>query len=411
MLRGDRAAEEGPGLSDFARASGIYALQGQGHANLFQLFLERALTLVRTGGRIGLVLPSGFASDHGCASLRRHLLDHTAVDSFVSVENRDGLFPIHRALKFLLITASRGSHTPVLSCRFGVRSPDVLDELPDEGEDHQAVAIHRSLITQLSGEQSAVPELRTVEDVAIAGRIAFAFPALSAPAGWNLSFGRELNATDDRRHFVARSAGTSQKARKQRPAPYPIVEGKQIQPFRVDVESSRLGVPEHVASTLLDPERTYGHARLAYRDVASSTNRLTLIAAIIPARVITTHTLFCLKGSVERVLHQFLCGVFNSFVANYLVRMRVGLHVTVSIIERLPVPVLPFDDPHFRAIADLATRLALPAPAPQTGAALQARVARLYGLSPGDFRHVLATFPLVPAEEREAAEVAFTVQC
>jgi hypothetical protein len=35
-------------------------------------------------------------------------------------------------------------------------------------------------------------------------------------------------------------------------------------------------------------------ARLAYRDVASATNRLTLIAAVIPARAATTHTLFCL---------------------------------------------------------------------------------------------------------------------
>ena len=72
--------------------------------------------------------------------------------------------------------------------------------------------------------------------------------------------------------------------------------------------------------------------------MASASNRLTLIAAIVPAHVVTTHTLFCLKGNVNPDVQLFLCGILNSFVANYLVRMRVNTHVTVSIMERLPVP-------------------------------------------------------------------------
>ncbi len=86
MLRGDagdahtreRKADDGSRLTKFARGSGIYRLQGGGHANLYQMFVERTLSLVRRDGRLGLILPSGFASDHGCASLRRHVLDQTA---------------------------------------------------------------------------------------------------------------------------------------------------------------------------------------------------------------------------------------------------------------------------------------------------------------------------------------------
>ena len=408
MLRGDRATEDGAGLSEFARASGIYALQGHGHANLFQLFLERVLTLVRSGGRIGVLLPSGFASDHGCAALRRHLLDRTMVDTFVSVENRDGLFPIHRALKFLLITATPGPSTPVLACRFGVRSPEVLEELPDTGDDVHAVRIHRSLMTELSGEQSAVPELRTAQDVAIAAKIAFAVPPLNEPAGWNVTFGRELNASDDRRHFVEHGHPGGPPVR--RAGHYPVIEGKQIQPFRVDVGASRFSVPARVAATLLDPHRTFAHPRLAYRDVASSSNRLTLIAAIVPARTVTTHTLFCLKGNVEPALQQFLCAVFNSFVANYLVRLHVGMHVTVSIIERLRVPVLAFDAAEFREIAALASTLGRGRADGGASALLQARVARLYGLTRTEFHHVLGTFPLVPIDERDASAAAFERQ-
>ena len=38
---------------------------------------------------------------------------------------------------------------------------------------------------------------------------------------------------------------------------------------------------------------------LAYREVAAATNRLTLIAAILPADTITTHTVFCLKEPLD----------------------------------------------------------------------------------------------------------------
>jgi hypothetical protein len=407
MLRGSRAGHRG-GLTAFTRASGIYALQSDGHANLFQLFLERALALVRSGGRVGVVLPSGFASDHGCAPLRRHLLDRALVDTFVSLENHDGLFPIHRALKFLLITATPGGSTESLPCRFGVRSPDVLDQLPDIGEEPGAVSISRTLMVRLSGEQRAVPELRTSKDVSIATKIAFSIPALKAPAGWNVAFGRELNATDDRRHFVDPpnpGAGRNRSARH-----YPIVEGKQIQPFVVDVASARFWLPARTAQTLLDADRTYGHARLAYRDVASPTNRLTLIAAIVPACAITTHTLFCVKGSVAEPVQMFLCGVFNSFVANYLVRLRVGMHVTVAIIERLPVPVVAADAPAFGEIVALAARLSKRPADRHAAAALQARVARLYGLDRSEFRHVLGTFPLIPEEERDAAMAVFCAE-
>ena len=38
-----------------------------------------------------------------------------------------------------------------------------------------------------------------------------------------------------------------------------------------------------LTAELLPPERTFLRGRLAYRDVASASNRLTLIAAIVPA--------------------------------------------------------------------------------------------------------------------------------
>ena len=124
-----------------------------------------------------------------------------SIDTYVSIENRDGLFPIHRGLKFLLICAAAGLPTASMTCRFGVRSPDVLDQIPDTGPDPLAVTIERGLLERMGGPQLPIPELRTKEDIDVAATIAFGVPALGAPEGWAATFGRELNATDDRRHF------------------------------------------------------------------------------------------------------------------------------------------------------------------------------------------------------------------
>jgi hypothetical protein len=147
--------------------------------------------------------------------------------------------------------------------------------------------------------------------------------------------------------------------------------------------------------------RPFDRPRLGYREVAASTNRLTLIAAMIPSGAVTTHTIFCLKNALDLDAQWFLCGVFNSFVANYLVRLRGGTHVTSSAIARLPVP-----RPHWTGVQQIAALArTLAASEDLTGAdyvRLQAAVARLYRLDPSAFEHVLDTFPLVPPAIRES---------
>ncbi len=408
VLRGDtgdttaraRAAGAGSALTQFARGSGIYRLQGTGHANLYQMFAERALALLRRKGRLGLVLPSGFGTDHGCAALRRHVLRSTVVDSFVVVENREGLFPIHRGLKFDLVTLTKADDTvkppdtASLPLRCGLRSTGEFDRLPDRGPDPEALSVSLGLIEQLSGEQLAVPELRTALDARIAGDIAFAFPALGDEAGWNLRFGRELNATDDRPHFSTGGEGL------------PIIEGKQVTPFAVDLRASRYRIAPSTAARVMG-RRPFEHGRVAYRDVASSTNKLTLIAAVLPAGTITTHTLFCLRTPLDEDGQHFVAGMLNSFVANYMVRLRVTTHVTVSIIERLRVPRPERASSGFRGVAQSARVLSSDPGDVDTQSGLQAAAARLYGLDREAFAHVLSTFPLVDERLRAGALSAF----
>ena len=403
MLRGDQGSARtradarlaGSRVADFVRGSGIYRLQGDGHVNLYQLFVERALALLRPNGRLGLILPSGFAIDHGCASLRRALFERTHVDTLHGFENRDGLFPIHRGLKFLLTTSTTAARTTTVPARFGLRRAETLDELPDTGIDPLSVPVSRALLEKMSGAQLVVPELRSRADLDIVSAVAFTAPALADPDGWQITFGRELNATDDKRHFVSGGAGL------------PVIDGKHIQPFAADWSQSSVRLPLRIADRLTGAREARHRPRLAYRDVASSTNRLTLIAAIVPAGVLTTHTLFCSREAMDDDVLRFLCGMFNSFVANYLVRLQVSTHVTAALMARLPVPRPPRASAAFRTVVTCADALRSGASGFAHHAPLQATAARLYGVTREQLVHVLGTFPLVAVEERRAVLAAY----
>ena len=377
-------------LSAFSRESGCYALQGGGHANLYQLFAERMLQLTASGGRIGMLMPSGLLADHGCAALRRYLFERCAIDAVVGFDNRDGLFPIHRALRFSLMTASTGGTTTELRLRSGIRSAAALEDVPDDGPVPGAVTVPVALVRRFSGEGLAVPDLEHERDRAILARVVGAAPPLGSEAGWGARFGRELNATDDAPHFHGFGL--------------PILEGKLIDPYRVRLEEARAFIDPRVARRLLGERARFDRPRLGYREVASATNRLTLIAAMVPAGAVTTHTIFCLRTPPDEALHWFLCGIFNSFPANYLVRLRGGTHVPAAAVHQLPVPVVPRDSAAFRRIAALARRAAGDDDA---RVEIHARSANAYGFDEADLVHVLGTFPLVPAAERNAALAAF----
>jgi hypothetical protein len=156
----------------------------------------------------------------------------------------------------------------------------------------------------------------------------------------------------------------------------------------------------------------YTRPRLAYRDVAGATNRLTLIAAILPPGCVSTHTLFCLRTPLAPSDQYFLCGLFNSFVLNFLIRLRVTLHVTTAAVERLPIPTANHAPAAIREIASLARLLARHhgGASSLAFARLQSRVAELYQLTTDEFVHVLSTFPLIPHEVRDASLRLFATE-
>ena len=379
-----------PSLVRFIRESEFYPSCNRGHVNLYQPFVERALALCRPGGRVGLIVPWGLAVDEGAAPLRRTLVDRSTLSTVVGLDNARGLFPIHRGVRFLAFVVAPGGTTTDIRARFGVKTSEELDALPAEESPLEPsaypVRLTAAHLRLAGGASLRVPDVRRPRDLALLERLTRAFPPLSDHASWGAEFSRELNATDDRALFGARGL--------------PVIEGKHVEPFATRVDTT-LRIERDVARRRL-PDHRFEQARLGYRDVAGVGNRLSLIAAIVPAHVVTTHTIFCLRTILPIDAQFFLCGVLNSYVLNALARMLMGGHLTTALVEALPVP-RPDGSREQRTITRLSRNLSTHTASEMAAAELQSAVAVLYGIDTENFREILEGFPLVPAEARERA--------
>ena len=310
----------------FIRESGLFPLCRSGHLNLYQPFLERSLTLVRPGGRVGLIVPWGFAVDDGAAGLRSALVEAGALDTIVGFDNARGLFPIHRGLRFAVIVATPGGTPKDTRAQFGISSTETIDALTAADDEPLPQQLSSSMVLRIGGRTRRIPDVRAADDLEWLSAVMSAHPPLGDEKSWKARFSRELNATDDRDAFSAMRTDES----------LPIADGKHIGPFVVHVDRCARFIPECLAQRHF-PDRRFERPRLVYRDVSGVGNRYTLVAAVMPGRVLTTHTLFCLRNDVPFPQQHFLCGLFNSLLMNRVVRMLMGSHVTTSLVESLPV--------------------------------------------------------------------------
>lgn len=93
------------GQRHFMANSGRFPLAATGRMNLYRLFLETGHTFVGPHGRVGIVLPSGFASDSFSQDHFAILHGGGRIVSIYDFENRLGLFPgVDSRYRFCLLT-------------------------------------------------------------------------------------------------------------------------------------------------------------------------------------------------------------------------------------------------------------------------------------------------------------------
>jgi len=325
----------------FYRESQQYSLQGSGDTNLWKLFLERSLSLLSDGGSLAILLPSGIVTDEGAKQLREVLLG-MRISGLYEFENKYGIFPdIHRSYKFVLILVEKAAPRKSFSAAFYLHE---VKSLEGTTEPRKFVDISLDLIRRSSPDSLSIPEIRNTDQLRVFGKLYDTNPLLKDESkGWTVTLLRELDRTRDSDLFRSDGKG------------WALVEGKNFHQFLPDYEKSEFTVAPEAGLDRTSRHKEYQHVnkwihervRLAFREVAASTNVRSTVACVIPPKTFSPHTvILTLPKNIKGLtmgdeyyrMVAYLAGIFNSFVYDFMLRTRITMHVSFFYVYQTPVP-------------------------------------------------------------------------
>ena len=379
----DDAKDRADRMGQLVRGSGHYPLLGGGDINLYSLFVERAMNLVKTDGLVGLLTPSGIYADRTAARFFKSVSTTGRVSSILDFENRrlgtelPPFFPdVDSRFKFCaLIFGGVERRFDETECAFFMpdtetaRDPDRCFPLAPED------------FARVNPNTGTAPVFRTRRDAEITRGIYERHPVLVDRSDgverktWPVRYNRMFDMANDSELF--RTAGQLQVSgfypvdgnrwKRGGELYLPLYQGRMIGQFdhransvRVNPESTfnpyvsvavdeaqhidasflpytQYWVPEGELESVLPESRGYA---LGFRDIARSTDIRTAIAAFVPW-VGCGHTLPVLLPSSESFdapSSACLLANLDSLCLDYVSRQKnQGTHLTWYLVEQLPV--------------------------------------------------------------------------
>jgi hypothetical protein len=185
-----------------ARKSGHYPLLSRGDINLYSLFVERAHALVKPGGMVGLLTPSGIASDLSASEFFRKVATGGHLKALYDFENKKTFFPdVHASFKFCIMVFSPERKFGAAQCAFYLHSIDELKN-PD-----QAFPITAADFARVNPNTGTAPIFRTRRDMALTSAIYARLPVLVNKSGevpvaaWPVKYATMFHMTNDSHLF------------------------------------------------------------------------------------------------------------------------------------------------------------------------------------------------------------------
>ncbi len=358
----------------FFKASGRYTLfaegnLGKGDFNVYRMFVETALRTTRSGGYSAQITPGGLYGGANASAIRRHLLDRCRLVVLYGFSNyKKRWFQIDMA-RFTAYVAMAGGRTESFVTKFGMEDASELAAAT-------TLTLDADTIRQQEPLTYAIPEVRSSAALSVSQRVYAAWP----PFGRDLpglpyrDFRREVDMGNDRHLFTDDPSGL------------PVYEGRMIDHFD---HRAKTYVSGHGNSAVWqerpfgDPEKSIrpqwyikeedipsklgdrtDHYRIGYMNVASARDRRSLTAALLPPGVICGDPVPTLVFPDETTwAYMPLLAVMNALPTDWLARSKLtGAHLTLSVIDSLPLPRLTLDDPRTAVLAPLALRLSCTGP-------------------------------------------------
>ncbi len=372
----DAARTRSESLARMVRSYGDYPLLGGGDVNLYSAFVERAMSLIKPDGIVGLLTPSGIYSDKTAARFFKSVSTSGRVGGLFDFENKKIFFKdVHGSFKFCaLILGGEERQFNQTECAFFLHDTETIQ---DEDRCFPLTPVDFARVNPNTG---TAPVFRQRSDAEITLRIYERHPVLVDRSGgeeksaWPLKYTTMFHMANDSHLFRTaeqldsegfyRAANNQWKRGEQLFAP--LYEGKMVQAFdhrAADItvnqqnlfrpgqqetiaeaakkEADRLPIPRYYVQ--LDETRWVSSKdwTISFKNITASTNVRTMIAAVIP-RVGAGHSLNLLPiSSFVDNSAQIACSVvanLNSIVFDFVSRQKVpGNNFTLYLLEQIPV--------------------------------------------------------------------------
>lgn len=359
------------------RDSGRYPLTGRGDINTYAVFAELARTLVSPRGRVGMVLPTGIATDATTRYFFQDLVETHTLVSLYDFENEENLFPtVHHSYRFCLWTGcGRDAPAPTITVAFRLRSTRQLTE--------NRFLLRPADLVLVNPNTRNCPVFHHRRDAEIVLGIYRRIPVLwrqNGPNPWHVSFLRMLDMATDSALFHDRAAleadgwqlhgnvmlrdpddaATADDGRM-----LPLYEAKMVHHFdhrfgtydgqtrsqanvgilprpthehKQDPAHSvlpRYWVPEKVVTDRLRDRSPAQGWLLGWRDVCRSSDMRTVVTAAIPHSAVGHKFLLAMTTEPCGGLLQ---ANLSSFVVDYCARQKItGTSLSYSTLKQLPV--------------------------------------------------------------------------
>ena len=379
----DQAKARADRLGQVIRASGHYPLLGGGDINLYSLFVERSLRLVKPGGLVGLLTPSGIYADKTAARFFKSVSTTGRVAGIYDFENRrlgtdqPPFFPdIDSRFKFCALIVGGPERTfPETRCGFFLPGTETISD-PD-----RAFALSPDDFARVNPNTGTAPVFRTRRDADLTRRIYQDHPVLVDRSKaeerkvWPIRHLRQFDFTNDSHVFrTARQLESEgfypvhgNRWKRAEEEYLPLYEGKMANSFdhrsaSVVVNPRNLMRPgqpqESTLEQLMDPSFLPTPAywvpsthvsvnfpeemgwTLVYRRITAPTNARTTLATILPWCGVS-YTIPMLR-SVDQQLSALdaacLQSALSSFCLDYVSRQKLqGTSMSLTSLEQLPL--------------------------------------------------------------------------
>jgi hypothetical protein len=369
------ALHKSEALSKFIRGSGRLPLCGIGDINTYSIFAETMRSLINPAGQMGVIVPSGIATDDTTKHFFGDLVEKESLVSLYDFENSQGIFAaVHRSYKFCLLTLT-GSDHPSADAEFAFSLVNVENLRNPE----RTFVLTREDFALINPNTRTCPMFTTNQDADLTRQIYERVPILIEDGNedgnpWGISFLRMFDMSNDSELFRNQNQLENEgwelqgnNYSRDGKLSMPLYEAAfahhydhRFSTFEgAERDSGRKGKlpqlsdeshqnrfqqvkPAYWVDEKLVEERLSGKWDrgwlLGWRDVTAATNQRTVIASVVPKLAVGHKFPLIIFRDLEASMYAAFLANLSSFVLDYVARQKLGgISLTYFYLKQFPV--------------------------------------------------------------------------